>query len=158
MGFGGAVSIVTDLPSSPVANAGLDDPATFLLLDEEAIGKDTPDIEALADGMGVDPGELVNEGIADVGVRAVIDIPVGTTLTLPAGQVGDEGWFALKTILDSWADAEPTADGLTNYILAGPGLGTGDDPEALLDKIPDVTPLRTAGLGLLLDKTVCALV
>ena len=69
-----------------------------------------------------------------------------------------QGWFALKTIPDSWADAGPTDDGLHNYVNAGPGLGTGDDPEELLDKIPDVMPLRTAGLGSLVDTTVCALV
>ncbi len=93
-------------------------------------------------------------------MRDELPIPVGTTLTLPAGEVGDEGWFALKTIPDSWADAGPTDDGLRNYILAGPGLGTGDDPEVLLDKISDVTPLRTAGLTLLAEDmtTVCALV
>ena len=40
----------------------------------------------------------------------------------------------------------------------GPGLGTGSDPEALLDKIPDVTPLRGDGIGMLLNKRVCAVV
>ena len=38
------------------------------------------------------------------------------------------------------------------------GLGTGPDPEKLLDKVPDVTPLRAAGLSLLVGKTVCAVV
>ena len=110
-------------------------PPNFLVLDSNAIEKDTPAIEALADGMGVDPGELVNEDIADKGVRAVLPIPVGTVTTLRTGQVGDEGWFAMKTILDSWADAGPTADGLQNYVgvspVVGPGLGTGPDPEVL---------------------------
>ena len=134
--------------------------ATFLLVDAETIDTDTPSIEALADGMGVDPADLVNDAIADKGVRDVLPIPVGTVLTLPTGQVGDEGWFALKTIPASWDAPGPTADGLRNYVgpVVGAGLGTGDDPEVLLDKIPDVTPLRTAGLQLLVGETVCALV
>ena len=130
--------------------------ATFLLIDEDSIDKDVLAIEALDDGSG----DLINDAIADKGVRVVLPIPVGTVLTLPAGEVGDEGWFALKetSIPDTWDAAGPTADGLQNYIQAGPGLGTGPDPEVLLDKIPDVTPLRTAGLGLLVDTTVCAVV
>ena len=40
----------------------------------------------------------------------------------------------------------------------GPSLGTGGDREALLDKIPDVTPLRATGLALLVGKEVCAVV
>ena len=73
------------------------------------------------------------------------------------GQVGDEGWFALKTIPSSWDGAGPD-DGLRNYVNAASGLGTGDDPEVRLDKIPDVTPLSTAGLELLVGKRVCAVV
>ena len=37
-------------------------------------------------------------------------------------------------------------------------MGTGTDPEALLDKIDDVTPLRGAGLSMLIGKVVCAVV
>ena len=117
---------------------------SFLLLDPEAIDKDEPAIEALADLLDVDPGDLINEDIADKGVRDVLPIPVGTVLTLRTGEVGDEGWLALKTIPASWEAAGP-ADGLRNYVDAESGLGSGNDPEALLDKIPDVTPLRTAG-------------
>jgi hypothetical protein len=40
----------------------------------------------------------------------------------------------------------------------GRGLGTGDDPERYLDKIPDVTPLRATGLRMLVGKTLCAVV
>lgn len=41
------------------------------------------------------------------------------------------------------------SDGLRNFLAAGPGLGgedAGGDREALLDKVPDVTPLRATGL------------
>ena len=75
------------------------------------------------------------------------------------GEVGDEGWHALKTIPTSWISAGPTANGAQNYLAAGPGLGTGnDDPEVLLDKIPNVTPLRATGLAMLIGQTVLAVV
>ena len=41
------------------------------------------------------------------------------------------------------------SDRLRNFLAAGPGLGgedAGGDREALLDKVPDVTPLRATGL------------
>lgn len=50
-------------------------------------------------------------------------------------------------------------NGAQNYLAAGPGLGSGnDDREALLDKIPNVTPLRATGLKMLVGETVLALV
>jgi len=70
-------------------------------------------------------------------------------------------WFALQSLPDSWNSAGPTPDGLQNFFMAGPGLGTADingDREALLDKIPDVIPLRAEGLELLTGRTVCAIV
>ncbi len=112
----------------------------------------------------------MNEGIADIGLRAQLPFfaaNVGKTITLHTGEVGDEGWFALKTIPLSWDTAGPTADGLFNFVGllseppphdVGPGLGSGDDPEELLDKIPDVTPLRATGLAQLVGETVCAVV
>jgi hypothetical protein len=75
--------------------------------------------------------------------------------------VGDEGWFALRTIPQSWADAGPRDNGAVNYLTPGPGLGAGDpddDREILLDKVPDVTPLRAEGLSMLTGKTVLAVV
>ena len=72
--------------------------------------------------------------------------------------MGDEGWYALPTVPDSWVPLGPTDNGLKNFLMAGPGLSTGDDPEALLDKIPGVTPLRATGLKLLEGREVCAVV
>ena len=128
-------------------------PAQFLLIDEDSIDNGNPpnfftDTE-------------VNDHIAEVGVRTQLPFFAangGNTITLHTGQVGDEGWFALKTIPDSWADTDPTDDGLLNYLGAGPGLGGGSDPEGLLDKVPDVTPLRAAGLKALEGQPVCAVV
>jgi prepilin-type processing-associated H-X9-DG protein len=128
----------------------------FLLIDEDSIDKDgAPNFFTDVD---------VNDDIADIGLRAQLPFfagNVGATITLYTGEVGDEGWFAPKTILASWANAGPTEDGLCNFVFAGPGLGTEDmdgDREALLDKIPDVTPLRASGLALLEGQRVCAVV
>ena len=38
------------------------------------------------------------------------------------------------------------------------GLGGPPDPESLLDKIDDVTPLRADGLAMLVGHTLCAVV
>ena len=145
----------------------------FLVIDDESISWQELAIIEIGNDLGLDPGEMVNEPIAGVGIRAPLGIPTGTIIgsglgdppgtTEPfwGGGQGDEGWFALKTIPDSWADAGPTSDGLRNYILAGPGLGTPDadgESESLLDKVPDVTPLRNMGMKLLEGKRVCALV
>ena len=106
----------------------------------------------------------INDDIADIGLRDQLPFfatNVGSNITLHTGQVGDEGWFALKTIPNTWDIAGPTTDGLSNYILAGPGLGTPDvngDREALLDKIPDVIPLRDIGLDLIVGEQICAVV
>ena len=129
---------------------------TFLLIDEDSIDNGNP--PNFFEGSGV------NEDIADIGLRTQLPFFAanpGLTITLHTGEVGDEGWFALETIPDSWIDAGPTADGLINYVSAGEGLGTPDDDgdrEALLDKIDDVTPLRATGLAFLEGRDVCAVV
>jgi len=133
--------------------------ASFLLvIDEDSITEDkAPNFFTKED---------VNEEIADIGLRATLPgfsgANVGTTITLHTGEVGDESWYAIKTILSSWDAAGPIiGDGLRNFFLAGPGLGTEDadgDRESELDKIPDVTPLRFSGLKLLEGERVCAVV
>jgi hypothetical protein len=127
--------------------------AAFLVLDEEAIEKGEPPNRFRAADL--------NEGRAGVAQRA--ELPyfaanAGRHITLYTGQLGDEGWFAPKTIPATWSSAGPTADGIRNLLAAGPGLGGGSDPERLLDKVPDVTPLRATGLKLLVGRRVCALV
>jgi hypothetical protein len=126
----------------------------FLLLDEEAIDKGkAPNYFTGAD---------VNEKIKNIGQRAELAgfaARAGQTLSLPSGSVGDEGWFAPMTVPASWREAGPTSDGARNLLLAGPGLGSADaagDREALLDKVPDVAPLRATGLALLKSQRVCA--
>ena len=125
----------------------------FLVIDEESIDNGNPPNYFSANE--------VNDHIARVGLRS--ELPYfaaheNQTITLHTGTVGDEGWFAPKTIPLSWNTAGPTPDGLRNYILAGPGLGSGRNPEKLLDKVRDVTPLRATGLEMLEGSCVCAVV
>ncbi|MDX9940690.1 MAG: hypothetical protein RBS53_00570 [Bacteroidales bacterium] len=126
----------------------------FLLIDEDSIDNgNEPNNFSSAD---------VNDNIADVGQRQPLKFfqeNIGETIELFTGQVGDEGWFAPKTILNTWINAGPTNNGLQNYLTPGPGLGaSGDDPEVLLDEIPNVTPLRATGLAMLVGETVYAVV
>jgi hypothetical protein len=128
--------------------------AVFLIIDEESIDN------------GNEPNDFsdvdVNDQLAEVGVRTPLKYfqdNVGKEIDLYTGEVGDEGWHALKTIPSSWANAGPTNNGLKNYLTPGPGLGGGeDDREVLLDKIPNVTPLRASALSMLKGKTIMALV
>ena len=128
--------------------------AVFLIIDEESIDN------------GNEPNDFsdvdVNDQLAEVGVRTPLKYfqdNVGKQIDLYTGEVGDEGWHALKTIPSSWVNAGPTNNGLKNYLTPGPGLGGGeDDREVLLDKIPNVTPLRASALSMLKGKTIMALV
>ncbi|MDB5105419.1 MAG: hypothetical protein JWP91_3108 [Fibrobacteres bacterium] len=87
---------------------------------------------------------------------------VGKEITLPAGTLGDEGWFAITSVRIGWKTAGPdSGDGLRNYAEAGPGLGRPDakgNRETLLERIPDLTPLRATGLARLQGRSVCAVV
>lgn len=103
----------------------------------------------------------VNDNLAEIGLRLPLrwfSDNVGREIDLFTGQIGDEGWFALKSIPASWQTVGPTNNGLRNYVLAGPGLGGEPDRERFLDEIPDVTPLRATGLAMLAGQTICALV
>ncbi len=135
-----------------------DDPtsAIFLVIDEESIDNGNP------------PNDFsetdVNDQLAEVGLRRTLrffEDNVDKVIDLYTGQVGDEGWFALKTIPNTWKSAGPTDNGTRNFIAPGPGLGApnpDDDREVLLDEIPRVTPLRATGLAMLKGKTILAVV
>jgi len=130
--------------------------ALFLIIDEDSIDNGNP------------PNNFsetdVNDQLAELGLRLPLRYfqeNTGKTIDLYTGQVGDEGWYALKTIPNSWKSVGPTDNGTRNYLQAGPGLGAkvpDDDREILLDKIPDVTPLRATGLTMLIGKTILAVV
>ncbi len=164
-----ALTVILSLSASTGAPIGLADNATdavtFILIDDDSIDNgNPPNFFSSAD---------VNDDIADIGLRTQLRFfasNVGLSVVLHTGVVRNEGWFALESIPDSWDSAGPTADGLRNYVgrpseqfphSVGPGLGTADangDRESLLDKIPGVTLLRTAGLQALTGKRVCAVV
>jgi hypothetical protein len=136
------------LPPTPVSEAIL------MVIDEESIDNgNAPNNFSETD---------VNDQLARIGQRKTLRYfreNVGDTIQLYAGEVGDEGWHSLKKIPSSWVGAGPTNNGSRNFLQAGPGLGGGNDgPEVLLDKIPDVTPLRATGLKMLIGKTILAVV
>lgn len=126
----------------------------FLLIDESSIDN------------GNEPNDFsdtdVNDQIADIGLRQTLKYfqdNTGKVIELYTGQIGDEGFFAPKTIPNSWINAGPSNNGLQNYLAPGPGLGApGDDREVLLDEIPNVTPLRATGLKMLEGQTIYAVV
>lgn len=154
--------------SSPTASIGenaqvtnpadlvIESPVVLLVIDEESIDNDAS------------PNSFkdthVNDHIAEVGVRNILPYfrdNIGKTITLYTGEVGDEGWFALKTIPNTWIETGPTNNGTRNYLAPGPGLGRGnpdDDKEVLLDKIPNVTPLRATGQAMLIGQVVLGVV
>lgn len=139
---------------SPGVVTGSASGSVFLVIDEESLDNGNP------------PNNFsetdVNDQLAGLGVRTPLRYfqqNIGREIDLFTGQVGDEGWHALKTIPTSWRTTGPTTNGTRNYLLAGPGLGGGtDNREVLLDQIPDVTPLRASGLGSLVGQTICAVV
>ncbi|MBK8969688.1 MAG: hypothetical protein IPM36_24135 [Lewinellaceae bacterium] len=145
-----------DKSSNPQNDNFDNNTAVLLLIDEESIdnGNEPNNFSAVD----------VNDQLADIGLRLPLryfEENVGKTIDLYTGQVGDEGWFAPKTILNSWKNTGPTTNGTQNYLTPGPGLGAkqpDDDREVLLDKIPDITPLRAAGLATLIGQTVLAVV
>lgn len=121
--------------------------AVFLVIDEESIDDDD------------EPNRFrdsdINDDLAEVGFRAPLPYfvnNVGKSIWLYTGQVGDEGWFAPKTIPSSWENVGPTDNGTLNFFA---GMNGSED---LLDEVPDVTPLRATGLAMLKGATVYAVV
>lgn len=139
-----------DNPNNPDPN----EETVFILIDDDSIdnGNEPNNFSAVD----------VNDPLAEIGQRqplAYFANNVGRTLWLYTGQVGDEGWFALGSVPNTWASAGPGNNGLRNYLVPGPGLGGGsDDREVLLDEIPNVIPLRATGLSMLQGQKVFAVV
>ncbi len=130
--------------------------AVFILIDEDSIDN------------GNEPNNFsdtdVNDQLAEIGLRKPLlyfQNNVGKTIDLYTGQVGDEGWFAPKFIPSRWISTGPSNNGTLNFFVPGPGLGApypDDDREVLLDKVPEITPLRATGLVMLVGSTVYAVV
>jgi hypothetical protein len=149
-------SCISDTDDDDIDQGSIDSNVVFLLIDEDSINN------------GNEPNNFtdtdVNDQLATTGLRDQLRYfreNEGKTIDLYTGQVGDEGWFAIKTIPNTWINAGPTNNGAQNYIAPGPGLGSpniDDDREVLLDEIPNVTPLRAKGLKMLEGSTVLAVV
>jgi hypothetical protein len=130
---------------------------------------------------GIDDGKApaffsppqVNNDVSAVGVRAALRFfrdRLGQTVVLPSGEIGQEGWYALRTIPASWTQAGGAAGFVGNPAAnptdpaphgTGPGLGAPDasgDPQSLLRSVPNVTPLRETALSNLIGREVCAVV
>ena len=69
-------------------------PGTRFLIDGDMIDSDIPVIEALAEDLGIDPEDL----ISDLDGDWFIDIPPGSFLELPTGQVGDAALFDIDPL------------------------------------------------------------
>jgi hypothetical protein len=143
--------------AGPVAHlAAQEQTATLIVLDRDALDPGPPP-HAI-------PAEAVNDLIATVGLRDQLPYfrtNAGLPLTLRGGQNGNDGWFALTSVPATWASESGADDGLQNYALAGPGLGSPDangSRDSQLTFVPDVQPLRKAGLKLLVGGAVCAVV
>lgn len=133
-----------------------DQPPVLLVLDQTAIDHGPPP--------HLIPSEAANEEIAGVGLRDPIPYfaaRVGAFITLPSGDGGNDGWFALRMAPPAWASEPGSDDGLENYLVAGSGLGSPDDDgrrASLLEEVPNVVPVRAASLNLLVGRRVCAVV
>jgi hypothetical protein len=108
------------------------------------------------------PADAVDSDVAGVGVRDGLHYfqsHIGSQVVLTSGQSGNDGWFALRSVPNGWATDE--VDGLKNFGLAGPGLGSPDDNgdrESLLANVSNVVPVRANGVALLVGQNVCAVV
>ncbi|MCX2743074.1 hypothetical protein OO013_04315 [Mangrovivirga sp. M17] len=128
----------------------------FLVIDEESISEGLPLNDFSA--------SEINGDIADIGFRQELkffDENPDMQIDLLTGQVGDEGWFALTVIPEVWRFTGPMANGLENYVLAGPGLGSPKpttDREVYLEEVPGVIPLRATGLKMLEGQLVFGIV
>lgn len=147
-------SAVTTAVLLLAASVNAQEPATVLLLDRNAIRANAAPNNF--------PSVEINATIADIGVRDALpafNVREGQHLWLPGGTVGHEGWLAFTAVPAPWETAQGENDGLTNFVYAGPGLGSPDgsgNRTSQLGTRPEVVPLRWTGLQMLAGRTVCA--
>jgi hypothetical protein len=153
----GAVVLVGTLSGPGIAQAQTvtPDAPVLLVLDKDALDYGPPP-------------HLLPEGAVDVDIAAPGvpgELPyfqnhLDSQVVLPSGQAGSDGWFALRSVPAAWTTADGV-DGLSNFALAGPGLGSPDDNgerESLLASVPDVVPVQAGDVALLVGRMVCAVV
>jgi hypothetical protein len=133
-----------------------EEPAVLLVLDKDAVDYGPPPHLIPLDGV-----DSINSKVGLRDEMAYFSGHVDQVVILPSGQNGNPGWFALRSVPAAWATEPGAADGLNNFALAGPGLGSPDesgDRESLLADVPNVASLRANGLAQLSGKHVCAIV
>jgi hypothetical protein len=110
------------------------------------------------------PPDALNDLISAVGVRDPLPFfaaNVGRRMVLRTGAEGNDSWFGLTNVPPSWESTPGANDGLENYLLAGPGLGSPDrqgDRESLLGLVPGVIAVRSSAAAALAGRTVCAVI
>jgi hypothetical protein len=135
------------------AAAAQDQPPLLVVLDHSAIDYG-PDPHAI-------PSQAANVDIADVGLRDQLPYfasRVDASATLPGG-ADSAGWFVVGAAPASWASDVGLADGLDNFFVAGPGLGSPDaagSRTTRLTAVTDVAALSASDLYALVGRRVCA--
>ncbi|MFP6581684.1 MAG: Tad domain-containing protein [Candidatus Hydrogenedentota bacterium] len=93
--FGDMMGITeVDIAAKAIAMSDFTDSggAVRFLIDDEMIDTDIPVLEDLASDLGITTEDL----ISDLDGDWFIDLPPGTILELPTGQIGDEGLFEIQ--------------------------------------------------------------
>ena len=104
-----------NLEAQAIAFCPNDGTAFQLLVDDEMIDSDEEDIEDLANSMGVDPDDLIYDNDDD----GFIDLPPGTTLELPTGQVGDEALFDISSYGNAFPFQASSTYTTTDFLAEG---------------------------------------
>lgn len=153
----GALMVACGIAFAPaVARAQDAEPPVLLVIDKHAIEYGLEPYQV--------PPDVVNDLIAAVGVRDPLpffSVNAGRQFILRTGTEGNDSWFALTGAPATWESDSGANDGLQNFVLAGPGLGSPDrngDREGLLDNITGVTPVRADNAPLIVGRAVCAVI
>jgi len=127
-----------DVTATAVAykGGGSEGPGTRFLCDDEMIDTDVPSIEDLAASMGKTSQELLSDSDGDW----FLDMPVGATLEVPTGQVGDAGLFDAHSSFPFTSDSSPSFADFLNYNEDG-SWRDNPDVKALLDPLVGVSPV-----------------
>ena len=145
----------TDVGETAIATFKGGGPEFKFLLDDEFIDNDVPTIEALAAKLKQKPDDLISDKNGD----GFIDLPPGTVIELPTGQVGDEGLFDRTTYGGAFPFQSGSTYSTTDFLAEGTALekklGTkklqnvewtnGQAPhkdfKKLLDPVPGIDPM-----------------
>lgn len=111
------------------------------LIDDEMFDTDVEEIEDLADDLGVSPDTLLSDNDGDW----FIDLPAGTELELPTGQVGDEGIFDINE--STFRFSETSSPSLEDFLNYSSHIGWRNNlvPDSMLDPLVGVNPVSNGG-------------